>query len=55
MKFLDYAILALVVIVIGLAVWRMIKRRKSGSCCGCSGGCEHCAARGNCEENRNLK
>lgn len=49
MRWLDYALLALVAAAVALAILRMRKRKKSGANCGC-GGCDGCAVRGNCEE-----
>ncbi len=44
MSIWDYLVLALVALVVGLATWRMIKRRKQGAC-----GCAGCAHAGNCD------
>jgi len=47
----DYLVLALVALIAGLSVWRMVKRRKQGGgcCSACAGGCAGCARAGNCD------
>ncbi|MEN6418532.1 MAG: FeoB-associated Cys-rich membrane protein [Clostridiaceae bacterium] len=52
MSIWDYLVLALVALVVGLATWRMIRRRKQGACgccSACAGGCAGCARAGNCD------
>ena len=39
---------AVVLIAIGLAIWKTIKDRKNGSSCGC--GCNQCAAHDVCRK-----
>ena len=47
MKVLDYLILALVALVLFLVIRHSVKKRASGTACGC-GGCAGCSASGNC-------
>ncbi len=49
----DIILAAVIVLVIALAIWKMIKTRKTGSGChGCSGNCCDCAgsAAGGCNK-----
>ena len=40
MNFWDYSILAVVALLVGLALWRMRKKKKTGcpGCCACCNG-----------------
>ena len=40
MNFWDYSILAAVAVLVGLAIWRMRKKKKTGcpGCCACCNG-----------------
>ena len=40
MNFWDYTILAAVAVLVGFALWRMRKKKKTGcpGCCACCGG-----------------
>ncbi|MBR4701403.1 MAG: FeoB-associated Cys-rich membrane protein [Oscillospiraceae bacterium] len=42
MNIWDISVLAAVALMVGLALWRMRKKKKSGcpGCCGCCGGCQ---------------
>ena len=43
MRFLDYALLALLAFGVFLAIRRMVKRKQEGSFCGCGGSCAGCS------------
>ncbi|MEZ4629063.1 MAG: FeoB-associated Cys-rich membrane protein [Eubacteriales bacterium] len=42
MKGLDYLILAIVALAVGFAIYKSIKKKPGGGCCG---DCAHCATR----------
>ncbi len=45
----DVVLIALLVALLGLAVWSVLRRKKAGGCCGdCSScaGCARCSGRG---------
>lgn len=57
MRAIDYAVIALIVLILGLAVWFIFRAKKSGKkCIGCpdSGSCSgHCSAcAGGCKEKK---
>ena len=43
MRFLDYALLALLALGVFFAIRRMVKRKQEGSFCGCGGSCAGCS------------
>lgn len=43
MRWIDYALLALVAAAVFLAARQVVKRKKTGGGAGCSGDCAHCA------------
>ena len=42
MRFIDYALLSLLLIAVFFAIRRMVKRKREGSFCGCGGSCAGC-------------
>ena len=56
MKPVDFILIAVLVLLVGFALWRMRRRKRKGdSCCGGCEGCEGCCE--NCikPEDRNRK
>ena len=43
MRFLDYALLALLALGVFFAIRKMVKRKQEGSFCGCGGSCAGCS------------
>ena len=47
----NIIVAAIVLIILGLAAWKVIKDRNKGGSCGC--GCDHCAANESCHKETN--